>query len=115
MPITVKPIKKRLCAASVPHPDGEQGWYFCELMSGHGEDHRMGDHTWHDGVVVEVTTVDEIMSVPNHIHSFSGDEDTCHHSGCELRWAMHLRLEDEWRKRRVADMWSEYQQGRTKG
>lgn len=110
MSIRVKPLKKRLCAASFPHPEADQGWYFCELESGHGEDHRDRDLTWHNGMVVEVTTVEEVMAVPNHIHAFVDDEDTCTAmTDCPVTWAMHLRLQDAWRKRQVSAIWQEYQ------
>jgi hypothetical protein len=91
--------KKRRCGASLPYEDGSQGWMYCELESGHaGRPHMDPDGLqWTDDTIVEVTTVEEIRAVPDHVHDFVGDEDTCvREQECQLTWGERMGQDREW-------------------
>jgi hypothetical protein len=89
--------KKRRCGASQPHEKGEDGWMYCVLPSGHTQPHTDYELWWQDGDVVEVTTVEEIRAVPDHVHDFVGDEDTCvREQGCQLTWGERMAQDREW-------------------
>lgn len=86
------PKGARRCGASLPHEDSEDGWYWCVLAAGHEGIHHEGDPTigWSDGEVVEVYSYDDVRAVPDHVHDFVGDEDTCvREPGCQLTWGGH--------------------------
>jgi hypothetical protein len=94
-------MSRRRCGASYPHERGEDGWEYCVLESGHtGSPHEDADgQKWRDGYTVTVVIEDEVRSVPDHVHDFVGDEDTCtrgKNNGCQLTWGERTAQDREW-------------------
>jgi hypothetical protein len=59
-----------------------------------------GLYAWEDGSVVQVVVVEEIRSIPDHVHGFVGDEDTCvREQGCPITWGESVAQDREWRNK----------------
>ncbi len=100
-PNSWQPRKHRpQCGASLPHEAAEDGYYWCTHEAGHTGPHVEGDDPvigWSDGETVEVCTVEDVRSVPHHVHDFVGDEDTCvRERGCKLTWGESRAQKREW-------------------
>lgn len=103
-PRPVKPKKPvRRCGASLPNPDGDKDWRYCVKPENHAGSHEGDDEGasvfWKDGDCVEVTLVEEIYSVPHHVHSYVGDQDECQaYGGCPLNWRASRTWHEEWKE-----------------
>lgn len=77
----------KYCGAGLPDRDGDRPWHWCDLAPRHQGRHRALGVSWDDTASTEVLTLESVRAVPDHVHDFVGDEDTCvAMRSCPLTW-----------------------------
>lgn len=92
--------KTRRCGASMPDPDADRGYHYCDYPTGHTGMHENDSALWADGEVVVVKSVAKYAVVPDHEHYFRPDSDgdaVCSMDDeCQLTWNEHVRQQAKW-------------------
>lgn len=91
----------RRCGASAPDSDARKGWHYCYVEAGHEGMHADDARVWQDDDTVEVRTVEEIATVPDHEHDFpqlgqDGDATCSMDPECMLTWNEHMKQQRDW-------------------
>jgi hypothetical protein len=99
----VKRPYARRCGASAPDSDARKGWHYCYVEAGHEGMHEDDARMWQDDDTVEVRTVEEIATVPDHEHDFpqlgqDGDATCSMDPECMLTWNEHMKQQAWWAK-----------------